>query len=152
MFHRCKKVQHKPTNIQVRDPIQRSKRNQVCCGLTHRTMSGAPGPYRVQAATLRFSQARSAIIHRTVRCTTGLSGVPAEQRQLAPTVDCKRSWQRNSARRVRAAPDTVRCRRETKLQRSTSLRTLTVGWRGSAPDSEQDLSGGAPDCCNTQNV
>jgi hypothetical protein len=24
--------------------------------------------------------------------------------------------------------------------------TLTVGWRGGAPDSLQDLSGGAPDC------
>jgi hypothetical protein len=24
--------------------------------------------------------------------------------------------------------------------------TLTDGWRGGAPDSEQDLSGGAPDC------
>jgi hypothetical protein len=41
---------------------------------------------------------------------------------------------------------TDRCRKETKLQRSTSLRTLTVGWRGGSPDSEQDLSGGAPDC------
>jgi hypothetical protein len=25
MFYRCKKVQHKPINIQVRDQIQRSK-------------------------------------------------------------------------------------------------------------------------------
>jgi hypothetical protein len=25
-------------------------------------------------------------------------------------------------------------------------RTLTVGWRGGAPDSEQDLPDGAPDC------
>jgi hypothetical protein len=40
-------------NIQVRDPIQRSKRNQVCCGLAHRTVC-APGPYIVQAATLGF--------------------------------------------------------------------------------------------------
>jgi hypothetical protein len=27
MFYRCIKVQHKPINIQVRDQIQRSKRN-----------------------------------------------------------------------------------------------------------------------------
>jgi hypothetical protein len=31
-------------------------------------------------------EGRSAIIHRTVRCNTGLSGVPAEQRLFAPTV------------------------------------------------------------------
>jgi hypothetical protein len=40
----------------------------------------------------------------------------------------------------------IRCGKETKLQRSTELQTLTVGWRGGSLDSEQDLSGGAPDC------
>jgi hypothetical protein len=34
-------------------------------------------------------EGRSAIIHRTVRCNTGLSGVPAEQRLFAPTVVCR---------------------------------------------------------------
>jgi hypothetical protein len=38
------------------------------CLVCHRTVSGAPGPYRSQAATLGKTQARSAIIHRTVRC------------------------------------------------------------------------------------
>jgi hypothetical protein len=48
------------------------------CVVVWRTgLSGAPGPDRVQAATLGFSQARSAIIHRTVRCAIGLSGEPA---------------------------------------------------------------------------
>jgi hypothetical protein len=55
-----------------------------------------------------------------------------------------------SARRVKAteseAHRTVLCHKKTKLQRSTELRTLMVGWHGSTPDSEQDLSGGAPDC------
>jgi hypothetical protein len=41
------------------------------CTVCHRTVSGAPGPYRVQAATLGFSQACSAIIHRTVRWASG---------------------------------------------------------------------------------
>jgi hypothetical protein len=41
---------------------------------------------------------------------------------------------------------TVQCRKKTKLQRLTPLWTLTVGWRGGAPDKEQCLSGGAPDC------
>jgi hypothetical protein len=61
----------------------------MCSGLAHRTVSGALGPYRVQRATLGFQQAHSAKNHRTVRCATGLSGVPAEQRLLHATVDCK---------------------------------------------------------------
>jgi hypothetical protein len=51
----------------------------VCSGLAHQTVSGAPGPYKVQLAILGFLQARSAIIHRTVWCATGLPGVTAEQ-------------------------------------------------------------------------
>jgi hypothetical protein len=35
---------------------------------------------RLQTCHLREFWGRSAIIHRTVRCSTGLSGVPAEQR------------------------------------------------------------------------
>jgi hypothetical protein len=53
--------------------------------MAHRT----PGPYRVEPATLGKMEARSAIIHRTVRCATGLSSEPAEQWLSAePTVDC----------------------------------------------------------------
>jgi hypothetical protein len=70
---------------------------------------------------------------------------------LAPMVD---SDSRNSVAqyraKVRAAKSeghrTVRCRKRTKLQRSTRLWTLTVEWRGGAPDTEQCLSGGALDC------
>jgi hypothetical protein len=47
------------------------------CPVCHRTVSGALGPYKVQPAIVGKTQARSAIIHRTVRCATGLSGVPA---------------------------------------------------------------------------
>jgi hypothetical protein len=68
---------------------QRSKRNQECPGLAHRTVSGAPGPYNVQLPTLGFLRARSAIIHQTIRCATGLSGAPAEQRLFGATVDSK---------------------------------------------------------------
>jgi hypothetical protein len=51
----------------------------VCWFLAHRTVSGAPGPYRLEPATLEKLEARSAIIHRTVRCVTRLSGEPAKQ-------------------------------------------------------------------------
>jgi hypothetical protein len=44
-----------------------------------RTLFGAPARRPLEAATLGNSRARSAIIHRTVRCATGLSGKPAEQ-------------------------------------------------------------------------
>jgi hypothetical protein len=158
MYYRCIKVQHKPINIQVRDPIQKEQKEPSVlwsgapdCPVCHRTVSGAPRPYRVQTATLGFSQARSAIIHRTVRCATELSGEPAGNGYLRATVDCKSTWRReqcsgrSQSREVRGHR-TVRCRKDTKLQRSTSLRTLTVGWRGGTPDSEQCLSGGAPDC------
>jgi hypothetical protein len=50
------------------------------CPVYHRTVSGAPRPYNSEPATLGNTRARSAIIHRTVWCATGLSGEPAEQR------------------------------------------------------------------------
>jgi hypothetical protein len=61
--------------------------------------------------------------HLTVRCGTGLSGVPAEQRLASATVDSNDRLQHeqcaDSSRRVRAAPE-------------------------GAPNSEQCLSGAAP--------
>jgi hypothetical protein len=118
----------------------------MCWRLAHRTVSGAPGPYRCQPATLGKTKARSAITHQTVRCANGMSGEPAEQRLSARNGWL---WQINNAaqkseQEVRGHR-TVRCRKRTKLQR-TSLRTLTVGWCGGAPDSAQYMSGGAPDC------
>jgi hypothetical protein len=77
MFYMCIKVQHKPINVQERVQIQRSKETEYAwsgapdCPVCHRTVSGAPGPYNVQLSTLGFLRARSAIIHRTVRCTSG---------------------------------------------------------------------------------
>jgi hypothetical protein len=139
MFYRCKKVQHKPINIQVRDPIQWSKRNQVCCGLAHRTVSSAPGPYRVEPATLGFQQAHSAIIHRTVRCASGATANSRNDR-LCKGEQCSYSAMQKSEQKVRrgiglsgVASDcpvwhrTVRCGKKTRLQWSTELRTLTVG-------------------------
>jgi hypothetical protein len=114
-------------------------------------LSGAPGPYRCQPATLGKTKVRSAIIHRTIRCATELSGEPAEQQLPARN---GRLCQMNSAATVQHRSQsskseghrTVRCRKKTKLQRSTQLRTLTVGCHGGAPDKEQCLSSGTPDC------
>jgi hypothetical protein len=69
-------------------------------------------------------ESHSTIIHRTVRCATGLSGVPAEQRLASAIVDSNGRLQHeqcvDSSRRVRAAPE-------------------------GAPNSDQWLSG-APRC------
>jgi hypothetical protein len=85
-------------------------------------MSGAPGPYKSKLFTFGFLKRRSAIIHRTVWCATGLSGVTAEQRLFGATVDC-------------TVPLTA-------LQFVAEVRAEVRG----APDSKQCMSGVAPDC------
>jgi hypothetical protein len=91
----------------------------VCTGLAHRTVSDAPGPYNAQLATHGFLQARSAIIHRTVRCDSGATATSCNGRLL------KHGDQMNSEGTVRA---------ESEPQA-----------RGT-PDTEQCMSGAAPDC------
>jgi hypothetical protein len=81
-----------------------------------------------ELATFGKFRGRSAIIHRTVRCHTGLSGVPAEQRLLRA--------QRSTA----TAFNALQC-----AQRSEHA-------RGGAPDSLQDLSGAPPDSPETPQV
>jgi hypothetical protein len=93
--------------------------------MCHRIVSGAPGPCNVQLSTLGFLRARFAIIYRTIRCATELSGALTEQWLFGAMVDCKSMDQMNSARTVRA-----------------EVRAVV----SSAPDSEQCLSGAAPDC------
>jgi hypothetical protein len=71
------------------------------CPVYHRTVFDAPGPYWTEPATLGFQEAHSAIIHPTVRCATGLSGAPAEQRLNRATVDSAKAtilysaWQKS---------------------------------------------------------
>jgi hypothetical protein len=89
--------------------------------MCHRTVSGAPRPYNSELATFGFLQRRSAIIHRTVWCATGLSGAPAEQQLFGATVDC-------------TVPLTA-------LQFAAEVRAKVRG----APYKEQCLSGAAPD-------
>jgi hypothetical protein len=137
MFYKCTKVQHKPIIIQVWD---QKKPSVLCsgapdCPVCHRIVSGAPGPYRVQAVTLRFQQAHSAIIHRTVRCANGLSGVPTDCPVCQRTVRCANGATTNSRKGRLQKPLT-----EEQCAQSQSRRV-----RG-APDSEQDLSGVAADC------
>jgi hypothetical protein len=122
----------------------------VCCGLAHqtvrctRTIQGSTSHSRENAGALRYNSPDCSVSKRAMaicaqRSTTK---VPATWTVL----------RQKSEPRSQRAPDclvwhqTVRCCKKTKLQRSTSLRTLTVGWRGGAPNSAQYLSGGASDC------
>jgi hypothetical protein len=72
----------------------------VCYGLAHRTMSGAPGLYKDQLATLRFLQAHSAIIHRTVQCTSGATATSRNDRLQKLK---NKGTVRNSARQSQSA-------------------------------------------------
>jgi hypothetical protein len=97
------------------------------CPVHHRTVSGALGRIDLKLFSFGFPRRSSAIIHRTVRCATGLSGVPAEQRLSARNGRlCKvNSTILMSEQKVRGASDclvphkTVRCR---------------TGLSGAAPD------------------
>ena len=120
------KVQHKPIKrYKLGFKKKGAKETEVCPGLAHRTVSGARGPYNSELAAFGFLQRHSAIIHRTVRCATELSGAPSGATATSAMVDCNERLQRYSARTVR-----------------TEVRAAARG----APDSEQFLSGAAPNC------
>jgi hypothetical protein len=73
----------------------------------HRTVSGAPGLIDFKLFTFGFLRSRSAVIHRTVWCATGLSGAAAEQRLGSAMVGSNGHLQKlqcaDSSRKVRAA-------------------------------------------------
>jgi hypothetical protein len=135
---------------------------QPKCALVWRTgLSGVP-PDSVRCTrdsnsellTFGNSGGRSAIIHRTVRCSTGLSGVPAEQRllrtngrlqnalnalQCAPESEQSQMAHRTMNSACPVHHWTVRCPRRQKLQQSESNGQVT--WQ-----AHRTVSSGAPDC------
>jgi hypothetical protein len=145
MFYRCIKVQHKPINIQVRDPNSKEQRNLSVlrngapdCPVCHRTVSSGPPDsvrctrtVQLKPATLGFLQARSAIIHRTVRCASGATAIQRNsrlQKQLTAQTVRARSQSR-SQRRTGQCPvwhRTIRCHKRTKPPTVDCSRTLMV--------------------------
>jgi hypothetical protein len=131
-------VQHKPIK-RSKLGFKRKEQKKPKRTLVWRTgLSGVPLDSvrctrgdRLKLFTFGFLESRSAIIHRIVRCATGLSGVPPEQRLSSATVNSNGRQQReqcvDSSRRVRAALE-------------------------GALDSEQCLSGATPDCLVPQDV
>jgi hypothetical protein len=83
------KVLNKPIKRPRNGSNKKSKRQPKCALVWRTGLSGAP-PDSVRCtrepnselATFGNSGSRSAVIHRTVRCSTGLSGVLVEQRLL----------------------------------------------------------------------
>jgi hypothetical protein len=120
----------------------------------HRTVSGAsPDSVRCtrdsnsKLASLGNSGSHSAKIHRTVRCSTGLFGVPAEQRLL--------QRQRSSATALNAlqcAPESEqRQKAHRTVYRTCPVHHRTVRWRSNPNGrvtwlAHRTVSGGAPDC------
>jgi hypothetical protein len=73
------KVQHKPIKSPRKGSNKKSKRQpKGSHGLAHRTVSSAPGSSTSNCSASGIRWGRSAIIHRTVRCSTRLSGVPSK--------------------------------------------------------------------------
>jgi hypothetical protein len=70
MYYRCIRFNTNQERNQVRDSVWNGAKNLSVlrigapdCPVCHRTVSGAPGPYRCQPATLGNSKVPSAIIH-----------------------------------------------------------------------------------------
>jgi hypothetical protein len=155
------KVHNKPIKRLRKGSNKKSKRQTKCALAWCTGLSGVP-PDSVRCtrepnselATFGNSRSRSAIIHRTIRCSTGLSGVPAEQRLLRANgrlrravnaLQCtQKSEQSQKAHRTvyRTCPvhhRTVRWPRRQKLQRSNPNSRVTWLAHGA-------VFGGAPDC------
>jgi hypothetical protein len=141
------KVHNKPIKRSRKGSNKESKRQPKCALVWRTGLSGVPPDsiwctreLNSELLTFGNSGSRSAIIHRTVRCSTGLSGVPAEQRLLRAndrlqravnTLQCaQKSEQSQKAHRTlyRTCPvhhRTVRWPRRQKLQRSNSNGRVT---------------------------
>jgi hypothetical protein len=110
------------------------------CPMVHRTVSSAPGWALANWPLSGIRRRRTTIIHRTVWWCTGLSGEPTAARAMVGrAIRARRVAHANGRLR---APDCVRCANQPKGP--------TVGCarngRRSAPDNEQWMSVGAPDC------
>jgi hypothetical protein len=133
------KVHNKPIKRPRKSSNKESKRLPKCalvwrtgqCPVHHRIVSGAP-PDSVRCTrelnskllTFGNSGSRSALIHRTVRCSTRLSGVPTEQRLLHANGRLQRTL---NALQCEAARVEVRARARRRTGQSTGPVRCTTG-------------------------
>jgi hypothetical protein len=143
------KVQHKPIKSPRKGSNKESKRHPKVALVWCTGLSGVPPDsvrctreINFELATFGNSGSHSAIIHRTVRCSAGLSGVvpdypvcQAEQRLPAPTVVCNGYSEQRTVPTARAESEQASdgaLDSEHELSggphvRSSNGRTLTVG-------------------------
>jgi hypothetical protein len=132
------KVHNKPIKRPRKGSNKESKRQPKCALVWRTGLSGVP-PDSVRCtrepnselATFGNSGSCSAIIHRTVRCSTGLSGVPAEQRLLRANGRLQRIL---NALQCTAARAEVRARARRRTRQSTGHVRCTTGLSGGPED------------------
>jgi hypothetical protein len=112
-----------------------------CCSVgVHRTVSGVPDWLPANWPLSGKLRRCTAIIHRTVRWCTGLSGVPtAASATVGRQIRVRRVAHSNGQL---GAPDSVRCAK----QREVATVSCARNGRKSRTRHEQWLSGGAPEC------
>jgi hypothetical protein len=121
----------------------------------HRTVSGAPGRITLNCSASGFWKLLSAIIHRTVRCSTGLFGVPRRQRLARQRSTAKVNSEQCE---LRAQSQSRRQKAHWTVNRTYPVHHRTVRWpscqklQRSNPNgwvtwlAHRTVSGGAPDC------
>jgi hypothetical protein len=103
------------------------------------------------ASALCYNSPDCPVCHRTIRWASG-QWLSSAQRSTLTAWTVQHSEMQKLDQQVRGAPDypvhhqTVRCHKKTKAPTINCSRTLTVGWRGGALDTEQWVSGGTLDC------
>jgi hypothetical protein len=158
------KVHNKPIKSSKESSNKKNK-IQLKATLVWRTgLSGVP-PDSVRCtreinselATFGNLGSHSTIIHRTIRCSTGLSGVPAEQRLTVPTVVCKSNSEQRTVHDCARRSQSRHQKAHRTVNRTCPVHHRTVRWptcqklQRSNPNSwvtwlaHRTVSGGAPD-------
>jgi hypothetical protein len=116
------------------------------CPVVHQTVSGAPGWLLANWPLSGIRRRRTTIFHWTVRWCTGLSGEPKAASAMVGRQIRVRRVARSNGRQE--APDCPVCTGQCRC--ANGYNSATVGCailrRRSAPDHEQCMSDGAPDC------
>jgi hypothetical protein len=121
------KVQHKPIKSPRKGSIRKEQKKPKAALVWRTGLFGAPGWINSNSLPSGFWKCHSAIIHRTVRCGTGLSGVPAEQR-----LQCNGRLQRKPVKALQCANSTQSQSRRQKAHRTVNsdcpVHHRTVRW------------------------
>jgi hypothetical protein len=143
------KVHNKPIKRSRKGSNKKSKRQPKCALVWCTGLSGvSPDSVRCtrqpnsELATFRNFGSHTAIIHRTVRCSTGLSGVTTEQRLLRANGRLQREV--NALQCAQKSEQSQKAHRPVNSNCPVHQRSIPNGrvtWL-----AHRTVSGGAPDC------